>query len=255
MSWTDLALSSSRLSRKGLLRAAVLAAFVCAPYALGNPEAPAAKERQTFDSFAELRAATLEAISGASSRIWLTSDYLTDGEIVTALYVAQYRKLDVKVLLGRGKANSYMSRLSYLKNQNVPVFLKPDTFKPSHATMMLADDQLLRIDGELDFLSKYKKYNVSTGTADDATKFATAFASAADLKVPAVPHKVPLVGKATSGNNNGKGIIYQPTTPKYSQGDGAYIYEKKREPRPAGVPEKLPKELKFEKQKKPADGG
>src|SRR4051812_1521271 len=65
-----------------------------------------------FESFSDLRNEVLDYISGATQRIWLVTPYLTDGEIVSALYVAQYRKLDVKVLLGRGKANSYMSRLS-----------------------------------------------------------------------------------------------------------------------------------------------
>src|SRR5688572_28404829 len=96
--------------------------------AIGLPRASAATTEASvisFTTFAELRAYMLDAISGASKRIWLTTDYLTDGEIVSALYVARYRKLDVQVLFGRAKANFYMSRLAYLKNQNIPVFLQP----------------------------------------------------------------------------------------------------------------------------------
>src|SRR5262249_22068141 len=51
-----------------------------------------------FDSFGKLRLEVLNLIGQSKTRIWLTTDYLTDGEIVSALFVARYRKLDVKVL-------------------------------------------------------------------------------------------------------------------------------------------------------------
>ena len=223
--------------------AAILA--VCA----GARPATAVAETKAFDSFADLRNELLNDMGGATKRIWIVTDFFTDGELVSALYVAQYRKLDVQVLLGRAKANHYMSRLNYLKNQNIPVFLKPDSLKPGRPTAILCDDKLLLVDGELDFLAKYKKYTVETQEGDAADRFAAAFAAGANLKVPAVARQMPLVGRGVA-----KGRVYSPgsaggaamSAPTYSAPHeaGVYFYDHKRAPKPAGVPAKLPKGLK-----------
>lgn len=232
-----------------------------------TPVAWAQEGQKTIASFADLRAEVLDAISGASKRVWLVTDYLTDGEIVSTLYLAQYRKLDVQVLLGRGKANHYMSRLSYLKNQNIPVFLKPDTFKPGHPTALLTDDRLLLIDGELDFLAKVRQYTASIAPADRREAFQAAFASAANLRVPAIPHQMPLVGKYnpnsriyTPAPSSGKGTVNANGTMTSAGGSGqvvrsgpaprvdnsgAYVYDRAGAPRPNDVPAKLPKAVKW----------
>ena len=95
-----------------------------------GPKPPTRQTETQVEGFSALRHRLLETIAGARQRVWLTSEYLTDGEIVTALYLAHYRKLDVKVLLGRVKAQSPLSRLNYLKQQKVPVWLLPDSFNP-----------------------------------------------------------------------------------------------------------------------------
>lgn len=220
-------------------------------------------DTKTMTSFADLRAEVLDAIGGATRRVWLVSDYLTDGEIVSALYLAQYRKLDVQVLLGRSKANFYMSRLNYLKNQNIPVFLKPDTFKPGQPTALLADDRLLLIDGDLDFLAKVRQYHLQIASTERRDVFQAGFSSAANLRVPAVPHQIPLVGKAT-----GRGRVYSPGlstssgasapipagvvrssngSPRIDE-SGAYVYDRASQPRPSDVPAKLPKAVKWGQQ-------
>lgn len=216
---------------------------------------------RTFASFSEVRNAVLDAMAGATRRIWLNTDYLTDGEIVSALYVAQYRKLDVMVLLGRGKANGYMSRLNYLKNQNIPVYLKPDSFKTSKPTALLCDDRLYYLDGELDFMAKVKKYTFDQPGAEEKERFIVAFAGAANLKVPAVARAVPLVGRAnpqnvrsSAGAAAAAGGRYLPQpVPTYSKTDasGAYTYDRRRDPRPDGVPANLPKSLKWQNKPKP----
>jgi hypothetical protein len=186
----------------------------------------------------------------------LTTDYLTDGEIVTALYVAQYRKIDVRVLLGRAKASSYMSRLSYLKNQNIQVYLRPDGFKPQTATTILSDDKLIEIDGELDFMSKYKKFNLTLAEPASAQAYATAFGTAAAQQIPANQRALPLVGRQRTPWPSADSSA-APTTPVRSRlpapephidssdEQAAYIYNRKPMPRPDGVATKLPKELKW----------
>jgi hypothetical protein len=176
---------------------------------------------------------------------------LTDGEIVSALYIAQYRKLDVKVLLGRGKANGYMSRLNYLKNQNVPVFLRPNSFRIPKPTALLTDDALVYIDSELDFMAKKRSFIMAPALPAEVRTFVDGFMTAAGQQVPAVPRPVPLVGRA---GNSTRGI-YRPgnrlpaVRNSYQSGNhepgmdasGAYIYDGSRAPKPAGVPDRLPK--------------
>jgi hypothetical protein len=217
---------------------------------------PAQTHTQTFTSFSELRAEVLNLIGATSKRLWLTTDYLTDGEIVTALYVAQYRKIDVRVLLGRAKASSYMSRLSYLKNQNIQVFLRPDGFKPQTATTILSDDKLIEIDGELDFMSKYKKFNLTLAEPTSAQAYATAFGTAAAQQIPANQRALPLVGRQRTPWPSAD-TPAAPVTPVKSRlpasepqidssdEQAAYIYNRKPMPRPDGVATKLPKDLKW----------
>ena len=162
---------------------------------------------QQYAAFSDARAEVLETIGRATQRVWLVTDYLTDGEICAALYMAQYRKIDVQVLLGRRLANQYMSRLKYLKDQNIPTFLKPDSFSENSKTVLLVDQNLVTLDITLDFLSKDRGINMSK-ISDPARiqNFKTDFAQAAQLRVEAALRPLPLVGK-----QGGKGRIYQPS--------------------------------------------
>ncbi len=221
------------------------------PFPPAPPSAPAALaasagQKKVFQNFSDLRAEVLDVIGAATGRIWIVTDYLTDGETVSALYIAQYRKLDVKVLLGRSKANHYMSRLNYLKNQNIPVYLKPDNFKipGGGATAIIADGTLVTVDGELDFLAKYKKFNLAYGAPAETPTALAAFAEALNAKVPAIPHQMPLVGKP-----NPKGTFFTaPPAPNFTGVDtgGSFKYDRKAEKRPSGVPDKLPKAPKWQ---------
>lgn len=225
--------------------------LLTAPTARG--ESPASPEPvKTVDSFAEVRSEVLNAIGAATQRIWLTTDYLTDGEIVSALFIAQYRKIDVQVLLGRAKANYYMSRLNYLKNQNIPVYLKPDT--PAlkaigKVSSVLCDDRLLQVDGELDFLARLRRYTLTKSTDATAAAYASAFAAAAAQRVPAVARSLPLVGRPGAhpmAPARATPPAFQPPMLRSEgeSGPGVYTYKRLKEPRPPGVPEKLPKTLK-----------
>jgi hypothetical protein len=210
---------------------------------------------KSYDSFSALRGDILDFISGATTKVWLHSDYLTDGEIVTSLFMAKYRKLDVKVLLGKRKSNAYMSRLNYLKNQNIPVFLKPDNFKSSAISAVLSDNELVYIDGELDFMSRYKKFNVYRASEQEMQAFTAAFANAANMEIPAIPKEMPLVGRRggsgpgayNPGQGSQRGVVTLPSSGSVSSdsGDGAYQYGRGKAPRPDGVPTKLPKETKW----------
>jgi len=203
-----------------------------------------------MESFSDLRNEILNSIGGATRRIWLASDFLSDGEIVSALYVAQYRKVNVQVLLGRGKSNSYMSRLNYLKAQNIPVFLKPPSMRGGPATSLLTDDTLISVNGELDFLARNRRFDLTVNTPADAKKFEVEFTSAIQQGIPAHAAAMPLVGRA---NNQGK-YVPQPATSRSSatiSPDGTYRYGRAREARPSGVTEKLPRATILQKNGRP----
>jgi len=223
--------------------------------ATNSANSASATETKTFDSFAELRATLLNAIGGATKRVWISTSYLTDGELVSSLYVAQYRKVDVAVLLGRSQANAYMSRLNYLKNQNLPVFLRPEK-RPGPASQVLCDDQLYELDGELDFMTRYKRFTLTRADSATAAAFTKNFATDINKRVPAIAARVPLVGHVnpnTATMRNGAGRHLLRTAPQYNSqdGSGAYTYGGRSPPRPNEIPEKLPKVLKYEQQAKP----
>lgn len=229
--------SFSQLWRSFAVAAALI---LCAPIATATPGQPL----KSYDSFSGLRGDILDFISGATAKVWMHSDFLTDGEIVTSLFVAKYRKIDVKVLLGKKKSNAYMSRLNYLKNQNISVYLKPDSFKTEAVTAILCDNELIFIDGELDFMSRYKKFNVYRASAEETAAYVEAFAKAANLEVPAIANAIPLVGRANANTSTYKPVYSGSQT---AVTDGTFNYGKERVQRPQGVAERLPKETKWQK--------
>lgn len=218
-----------------------------------SPNISLAADTLPVNNFAALRNEVLGMIGGASRRIWLTTDFLTDGEIVSALYVAQYRKVHVLVLLGRSRANHFMSRLGYLKEQKITVFLRPPRFTPESPTLLLADDTLTMIDGELDSQVKFRKFNLRRSTDAERTTYEKSFVDATALGIPATPtQSLPLVGRGPRGHRPGYGSAYNPDAQKGrlpvmnsrispAEAEGSYRYDARREPRPRGVPDRLPK--------------
>lgn len=243
----------------------------------GTPALSQESEATVLEGFPDLRQAVTELMSTATRRLWVVTEYLTDGDIVSALYVAKYRKIDVQVLLGRGKANAYMSRLSYLKAQDIPVFLKPDSMKLGASTAILADDQLIWVQGDLDFLSRAKEFRVTEGSEAEKEAFVATFSEALAMKVPANARQIPLVGRPPrstgSGGSGGypaKNTGVSPSSPsspthghpqgggrlpvpysheaKTNDPNGVYHYRRTVDPRPSDVPNRLPKGLKWDNQ-------
>ena len=239
----------------------------------GTPALSQESEVTVLESFPDLRQTVTEAMSSATRRLWVVTEYLTDGDIVSALYVAKYRKIDVQVLLGKAKANAYMSRLSYLKAQNIPVFLKPDSLKLVTSTVILADDQLVYVQGDLDFLSRAREFKVSEGNEAERESFVAAFSEALAMKVPANARQVPLVGRPPRSGAHSKPsgssapgpsstAPGQPTREhvpgrlpmpyyheaKTNEPNGVYHYKRTVDPRPSDVPNRLPKGLKWDNQ-------
>lgn len=205
-------------------------------------EVAPARTPAPLDAYPALRHTMMETISMARQRLWLATDFISDGDVVTGLYLAQYRKLEVRVLLGRAKANSPLSRLSYLKNQKIPVNLMPAGFKSPAPTALLADDTLYFADSDLDSYAPVRKVRVSRASPDETKKFLAQFEGAASLGIAAEARPLPLVGKPSP-----RGKVYgsEGESPYNTpQGGDTYRYGRKPHPRPPGVPDKLPRNLK-----------
>lgn len=106
----------------------------------------------SFNNFKELQGRILSAMGSAKHSIYLVTDFLTDGEISSALYLAKYRKIKVKVFLSSRRLNQYLSRANFLKEQGVPLGLRPK-LALKDPTLLLIDHRLYRISRDLDVLN------------------------------------------------------------------------------------------------------
>ncbi len=235
-----MALQHLSLKRNKILRKlGFYLTFVVSPgFLLDRPVQAAPVYTKTVDSFNELRREIVEMFGSAEKRIWMVTDYLSDGDIVSSLYIAKYRKTQVQVLLGKEKANHYLSRLNFLKKQNIPVFLKPKDFPFSYPTQILIDQKLILIDSELDFKTRRGKFVITYANESLRNQYQETFAQALNLSLPAKARKLPLVGNPRPYGRRYRG---QPSySPPIQSKDGAYIYSRGRQPRPQEVPKRLP---------------
>lgn len=206
--------------------------------------APTELNQKSFDSFSALRHEVLDFMSAAKERIWLSTGYLTDGEIVSALFIAKFRKIDVQILLGRQNANAYMSRLNYLKRQKIAVFLQPSDFSTKTSTAILRDNDLVFIDGDLNFLVKNQRFTLTPASADAKAAFENSYAIAAGKKTPANARPTPLVGRPGMFKHTAKGYDRSKlpqVKPSYNPNDKGYIYSNQKKEKPSEVPAALPK--------------
>jgi hypothetical protein len=219
-----------------------------------------------FVNFSELKNTLVSKISAANSRVWLSTDYLTDGDVVAALHLAKYRKVDVQVLLGRQKATAYMSRLGFLKNEDIPAWIKPRNFMPGVQSAILSDNQLYFVDGDLDFMTTRGNFVLRTATPAQAQEYGAAFqaAVAEGLEIePTPPPAVGRPGRYPSRSLSPKAQPQKAAAPKAvaptartpQQGgrinsDGSYRYGRNKQSRPEGIPNKLPKTLKWKEMEK-----
>ena len=69
-----------------------------------SPQTSPSFVSRDFSEFTELRNQILNLMGLAQNRIVIVTDFLSDGEISTALFLAKYRKIQVRVFLGQKKA-------------------------------------------------------------------------------------------------------------------------------------------------------
>jgi hypothetical protein len=197
-------------------------------------------------NFDELRHNVLELIGSGKKRIWLITDYLTDGDVVSALFLAKYRKVDVKVFLGRTKQNQYLSRLSYLKQQNIPVFTRPEHgfIAP---TLVFVDQKLYTINRDLNSLARIGQAQIAQASPADVKNFVSWFRDALEYPEAAVVRPEIQVGRSrqrpTESRRTAPPADEAPVSRYNGETDGSYNYDRSSLSRraPEGVPTQLPR--------------
>lgn len=221
----------------GLLLVQAVPALSRDVWAPQKPQMTPETIQKAVSTYPALRTELLTLISKAQHRVWLFTDYLTDGEIASALFLAKYRNVDVQVILGREKANAYLSRLHTLRKNDTPVF-SPAEFRLGHPSGLLVDEQLYVIDSELDFRAKNTSFALLAARPTDTETFAQRFA--------VVTGRPPELNRAIWS----KARSNKPSTsnPEYQgEKNGVYNYNKSttvNELRP-NIPKALPRQPKF----------
>ena len=237
----------------------------------------AADQRQEFGDFSSLRTELLSKMGGASKRIWVVTDFLSDAEIVSSLFIAQYRKLDISVLLGKDRASHILSRLNYLKQVNISVSLRPKDFYAKYRSLILIDNQIFGLNAPLDYMSKSGRYSLELLTVEQAPDFENRFSEAAKLNNAPKMAPLPQVGRPRpysryykgsessasvsqtpqkgtpskkSDTSNAQGSAGSPghsqsastsTNDDGAKGSSGYRYRSQGNKAPEGIPTKLPR--------------
>jgi hypothetical protein len=223
-----------------------------------QPKAPSALPsypEKNFDGFPSTRTEILSLISGASSKVLVVTNYLSDGEIASALFVAQYRKVNTQVLLGPAKATSTLSRLNFLKAENIPVWLRPKNFFPKYSTLILVDDTLYGLNADLDYQARHRKFTLTKIPDQEVPAFERDFGLAAGSSISPTPRPSPLVGRPSVTKSKSTYPSPSANAPKVSSkespaevapapqnGNASYRYNQKRSAPQNGIPTKLPRQ-------------
>jgi hypothetical protein len=182
--------------------------------------APAVK---TYVDFTIMRDDLLKLIGRGKQKVWLATDYLTDGNIVTALYLAKYKDVDVKVLLDGAKSNEYMSRLPFLQKHNTPVFIKPPNILPVAPTLLVVDKETYRLDSALNFMTKQGQFSLVQQSPRKSKELIAAFSTALQAPITAIAKPIPNVGRAGGRN----AWAPKPSAAPYQgEKDGSYNYNR-----------------------------
>ncbi|MCX6126747.1 MAG: hypothetical protein NTV34_18610 [Proteobacteria bacterium] len=218
---------------------------------------------RNLDGFPATRAEVLSLIGGATQTIRIVTDFLSDGEIASALYIAKYRKVNVQVLLGAPRATSVLSRLNFLKEQSISVWLRPRTLAPSYPTVIVVDQAIYTLNADLDYQARHRKFTLTRLPDNLVKNFEDDFQKAANTGISPTPKPLPLVGRpGGSGRQRVHNAPYnQPNNPSQSSalrpnsdqgpsqntggewqdGTPAYRYGRTKDKPANGIPTKLPR--------------
>lgn len=202
-----------------------------APVVIPAPQLPIGTPGFNFKStanFDDLRHNILELIGTGRKRVWLLTDYLSDGEIASTLFLAKYRNLDVKVYLGRDQLNASGSRLPYLRAQSVPTYLRPRTGYTT-PTLLFVDSRLYGITRDMNALQRLGTAEIVQASPADVKAFVSWLKDVMESPEIAYP-------KAFKSGRT-------PKEPFQGDSEGSYNYDRRsnRQKAPEGVTRELPR--------------
>ncbi len=209
--------------------AAAFAAAAPTPTNIPAPQIPIPNPGFNFKStanFDDLRHNILELIGTSRKRVWLFTDYLTDGEIASALFLAKYRNLDVKVYLGRDLLSAPQSRFPYLRGQSVPVYLRPRNGY-TVSTLLMVDQHLYGFNRDLNGFNRVGGADILQASPADVKAFVGWLRDI--MENPEIAYPKPRKGG------------YTPKEPFQGDSEGSYNYDRKgggwRKPPPDAIRE------------------
>lgn len=147
-----------------MVRSALILAIIVA----GNSHLWAAKSKR-YGDFSSLRRDILAMMAGAERRVWLISEFISDYDVSLALYVAKFRKLDVRVVLGRERLDTSLSQYRYLYRHRIPVKVVSGL---RQTTILICDDRMFQLNSDLDFLTARKSFLFHAVAKPQIGKFA-----------------------------------------------------------------------------------
>lgn len=202
-----------------------------APALIPAPQLPIGTPGFNFKStanFDDLRHNILELIGTGRKRVWLLTDYLSDGEIASTLFLAKYRNLDVKVYLGRDQLNASGTRLPYLRGQSVPTYLRPRTGYTT-PTLLFVDSRLYGITRDMNTLQRLGTAEIVQASPAEVKAFVSWLKDVMENPEIAYPRAF------KSGRS--------PKEPFQGDSEGSYNYDRRsnRQKAPEGVTRELPR--------------
>lgn len=214
-------------------------------------------QAESFSSYSAAKLRIQELIGNAQKSIYLRTKFLTDGDLVMSVYVAKYRGVDTKVILGNQMASAYLSRYRDLLRQGVPIQLKNSNW--AYPTSLIVDGKLYELNVPLDDRVKGKTFELIEGNevvSEAVLKdflVATSFRTAPPEKLPP-----PLLQKPSSTKRGSlsqtapHGSAVNPDFPVSELSDASpdspagYRYKVEKTKAPEGVDVKLPRNTKWQ---------
>jgi hypothetical protein len=198
----------------------------------------------TFSSYQDFRHQVLSLMGSARHRIWLTSRFLSDSDIILGLYMARYRKVDIRIGVGESQANHPLSRYHELAEEGLFVQKLPLDGQGSSPSSLIIDNQAYRFNTVLHPFVQQRRFSIQP------------VALPANLSI-AMDNRDKIEVKKPPGEFE-RGVM-QLSEPKTSARPLAsasilrsevYDYTNRRSKKPKNVETRLPKNVKWRKDSK-----
>ncbi len=103
-----------------------------------------------FPSYGVFRDLLLESVQKARTRVLVVTPQIFDGDVASALFSAKLRGLNVRVVLDPKKSRGYLSRHTYLMENNVEISMTPlVNSNRNWKTLLVVDDGVWAVSASL----------------------------------------------------------------------------------------------------------